>query len=77
MKKSKIVAFATILLAVGSAFVTKASSSKLDNAAFKQSGGLCVSTTTACGSGSRACSESVYSSKLNATTCQNPITLMP
>ncbi len=64
------------VLAIGSAFITKAAS-KPFAAQFQQIGTSCVSATTACGTGSKACNVTVYSVRLNANTCSSLITQMP
>ncbi len=65
-----------IVLAIGSAFITKAAS-KPFAAQFQQIGTSCVSASTACGTGSKACNVTVYSSRLNPSTCATLITQMP
>jgi hypothetical protein len=67
---------AAFVLAIGSAFVTKGAT-KPYALQFQQVGTSCVSASTACGTGSKACNVTVYSSRPNPNTCATLITQMP
>jgi Family of unknown function (DUF6520) len=75
MKGTRIVLVGAFVLAIGSAFVTKASIKHPENATFQQSVGVCSPLTTNCVAiGSAACDfHNIYKFQSSSSTCLTPL----
>jgi hypothetical protein len=76
MKRVRILLASAIILAIGSAFVTKASVRPVVDATFQQTAGVCSSLSTDCNTtGLVACGfQNIYKIQSSSSTCLTPLT---
>ncbi|MDP9042336.1 MAG: DUF6520 family protein [Bacteroidota bacterium] len=78
MKKLKLGIACAVVMALGSAFATKASDNKVFNVGYSQDGSLCNQITTACSTtGSNTCTDGSYQTHVSNSLCSNPFLKRP
>ena len=76
MKRIRIIMASAFILAIGSAFITKASVSPVVNATYQQTAGVCSSLSTDCNAtGTVTCGfQNIYQIQSSSSTCLTPLT---